>query len=111
MVTSFPPRPERIQIASTGVEPMWLSDSEILFRSGISWYSARVSSATGELTASPALWGKDPRFSDTSGWSNRSSYDGGIIYAQGSPQSSARFIRVIPGWVNQMKAAVDSVNR
>ena len=111
MVTSFPPRPERIQIASTGVEPMWLSDSEILFRSGISWYSARVNPATGELTASPALWGKDPRFSDTSGWSNRSSYDGGIIYAQGSPQSSARFIRVIPGWVNQMKAAVDSVNR
>ena len=111
MVTSFPPTPERTQIASTGVEPMWLSDSEVLFRSGISWYSARVNPVTGELTGTPTIWGVDPRFSDTAGWSNRPSYDGGIIYAQGPPQSSARFIRVIPNWVNQMKAAVDSVNR
>lgn len=111
MVTSFPPTSERIQIASAGVEPMWLSDSEVLFRSGISWYSSRVNPVTGEPTGTPELWGKDPRFSDTAGWSNRSSHDGGIIYAQGPPQSTARFIRVIPNWVNQMKAAVDSVNR
>jgi hypothetical protein len=37
MVTTFPPRPERAQVASEGVEPMWLSDSEILYRSGVSW--------------------------------------------------------------------------
>jgi hypothetical protein len=111
MVTTFPPKPERIQIASSGVEPVWLSDSEILFRSGNSWYSSRVNPVTGEPSGAPVLWGKDPRFSDTSGWSNRDAHDGGIIYAQGPQQSSARFIRVIPNWVNQMKAAVDSVNR
>jgi serine/threonine-protein kinase len=111
MVTSFPPKSDRAQVASPGVEPMWLSDSEILFRDGISWYSARVNPVTGEPTGTLVLWGKDPRFSDTAGWSNRSSYDGSIIYAQGPVQSSARFIRVIPDWVNQMKAAVDSVNR
>jgi serine/threonine-protein kinase len=111
MVTSFPPKSDRFQVASDGVEPMWLSDSEILFRSGISWYSSRVNPLTGEPTGTPELWGKDPRFSDTSGWSNRASHDGGIIYAQGPPQSTARFIRVVPDWINQMKAAVDSVNR
>ena len=111
MVTSFPPKAEQIQIASAGVEPMWLSDSEILFRSGVSWYSSRVNPVTGEPTGTPAMWGRDPRFSDTAGWSNRPSHNGGIIYAQGPTQSSARFIRIIPNWVNQMKAAVDSVNR
>jgi hypothetical protein len=111
MVTSFPPKPERIQIASAGVEPIWLSDSEILFRSGISWYSSRVNPVTGEPAGTPVIWGKDPRFSDTAGWSNRPSHNGGIIYAQGPTQSSARFIRVVPDWVNQMRAAVDSVNR
>jgi hypothetical protein len=111
MVTTFPPRSDRTQIASQGVEPVWLSDSEILYRSGVSWYSSRVNPVTGEPAGTPVLWGKDPRFSDTAGWSNRDAHDGGIIYAQGSPQSSARFIRVIPNWVKQMKAAVDSVNR
>ena len=111
MVTTFPPRPERAQVASEGVEPMWLSDSEILYRSGVSWYSSRVNPLTGEPIGTPLFWGRDPRFSDTAGWSNRAAHDGGIIYAQGPAQSSARFIRVIPDWVNQMKAAVDSVNR
>lgn len=111
MVTTFPPKPERTQVASEGVEPMWLSDSEILYRSGVSWYSSRVNPLTGEPSGTPVFWGKDPRFSDTAGWSNRNAHDGGIIYAQGPAQSNARFIRVIPKWVNQMKAAVDSANR
>ena len=111
LAMSFPQNGDRFQIASAGVEPLWLSDSEILFRSGIAWYSSHVNPATGEPTGTPVLWGRDPRFADTSGWSNRPSHDGGIIYAQGPPQSTARFIRVIPDWANQMKAAVDSVNR
>jgi hypothetical protein len=111
MVTTFPPRSERTQVASEGVEPMWLSDSEILYRSGVSWYSSRVNPLTGEPNGTPSFWGKDPRFSDTAGWSNRYAHNGGIIYAQSPAQSNARFIRVVPDWVNQMKAAVDSVNR
>ena len=111
MIASFPPKPERIQIAAQGVEPLWLSDTQVLYRSGVSWYSSRVNPTTGALLGSPALWARDSRFSDTPGWSNRVSQDGGIIYAQGPEQSSARYLRVVPNWVAQMKAAVDSVAR
>jgi eukaryotic-like serine/threonine-protein kinase len=111
MVTSFPPKPERVQLASQGVEPLWLSDTEVLYRSGVSWYSAKVDANSGEPTGSPTFWGRDPRFSDTAGWSNRVSWDGGIIYVQGPEQSSGRYLRVVPNWVTRMKAAVDSVGR
>jgi len=111
MVTSFPPKPERIQIAAQGVEPLWLSDTEIVYRSGVSWYSSKLDATTGEPTGTPTLWARDPRFSDTAGWSNRLSWDGGIIYVQGPEQSSGRYLRVVPGWVSQMKAAVDSAGR
>ena len=57
------------------------------------------------------LWGRDPRFSDTSGWSNRPSHDGGIIYVQGPAEVSASYLRVIPNWMAQMKAAVAAANR
>jgi eukaryotic-like serine/threonine-protein kinase len=111
MVTSFPVPGQRVQVAAQGVEPLWLSDTEVLFRSGVSWYASHLDAATGEPTGSPALWANDPRFSDTSGWSNRVSQDGGIIYVQGPEQSTARFLRVVPGWVSRMKVAVDSANR
>jgi serine/threonine-protein kinase len=111
LVTSFPV-PGRIwQLASGGVEPIWLSDSEVLFRLGITWYLARINPATGEPLGPPTLWARDPRFSDTSGWSNRPSYDGGFIYVQGPDETSASFLRVVPNWVAQMKAAVDQANR
>ncbi len=111
MVTTFPPRQERSQITAQGVEPLWLSDTEVLYRSGMSWYVSRVDANTGEPVESPTLWAKDIRFSDTAGWSNRVSWDGGIIYAQGPEQTTARYLRVEPNWVSRMKAAVDSVNR
>jgi hypothetical protein len=111
MLGTFPPKPERVQLAAQGVEPLWLSDTEVLFRSGVSWYLSRVNPVTGEPAGSPTLWARDPRFSDTAGWSNRVSWDGGIIYAQGPEQSSARYLRVVPNWVSQMKAAVDSASR
>ena len=52
-----------------------------------------------------------PRFSDTAGWSNRPSRDGGIIYLQGAEKSTAGYLRVVPNWVSKMKAAVDSAAR
>jgi hypothetical protein len=111
LVTSYP-TPGRIsQLASGGVEPFWLSDSEVLYRLGITWYVVRINPATGEPLGPPAFWARDPRFSDTSGWSNRPSRDGGIIYVQGPEQTSASYLRVVPNWVAQMKAAADQASR
>jgi hypothetical protein len=111
MVTTFPPRAQRHQLAAAAVEPIWLSATEVLYRSGVTWYLARVDANTGELQGSATQWSRDPRFSDTAGWSNRESHDGGIIYAQAPQETTARYLRVIPNWVARMKAAVDSVNR
>jgi hypothetical protein len=100
----------RRQVASAGVEPLWLSATTVLYRAGVSWYTVQVNPETGEPQGAPTYWARDPRFSDTAGWSNRLSHDGGIIYLQGPEQTSASYLRVIPNWVAQMKAAVDKAN-
>ena len=110
IVTSYPIVGRRWQVASDGAEPFWLSSSTLLYRSGISWYQVRINPATGEPMGQATLWGRDPRFSDTSGWSNRPSHDGGIIYIQAPAETSVGYLRVIPNWIAQMKAAVDAAN-
>jgi serine/threonine-protein kinase len=107
VVTSFPVPGRRWQVASQGVEPLWLSTTTVLYRAGATWYSATVDPQTGEPSGAPVEWGADPRFSDTSGWSNVLSPNGGILYVQGPEQQSPGYFRVIPNWVSQMKRAVD----
>jgi hypothetical protein len=111
IVTSYPVARRRWQVASDGVEPLWLSSTEVLYRSGVAWYLARLNPVTGEPVGAATFWARDPRFSDTSGWSNRLSHDGGIIYLQGPEQVSAPYLRVVPNWVARMKVAVDGTNR
>ena len=111
IVTSFPKAGHRWQLASDGAEPLWLSDTEALFRRGVSWQLVHVNPETGEPLGPSAFWGRDPRFSDTPGWSNRPSHDGGILYVQSPAQVTANHLRVVPNWVAQMKAVVDAGNR
>ncbi len=111
VVASRPAGGRRWQVAADGAEPLWMSPTEIIFRRGVSWYVARLDPATGEPQGAPTFWGRDPRFSDTAGWSNRLSHDGGIIYLQGPSQVSGSHLRVIPDWVTRMKAALDEANR
>jgi hypothetical protein len=111
LMTSAPPGSWERQIASNAVEPVWLSSSEILYRSGVTWNLVRVDPATSELAGGATVWGRDPRFTDTFGWSNRPDWRGGIIYLQGPEDTDARYLRVIPQWVTRMRAAVDRANR
>jgi hypothetical protein len=110
MVTTFPTAGRRWQVAGQGVEPLWLSSFELLFRVGVAWYMVRVDPLTGEPAGPPVFWARDPRFSDTSGWSHRVTSDGAIIYLQSPEESSVAYLRVIPGWLARARAAVDSVN-
>ncbi len=34
-----------------------------------------------------------------------------MVYLRGTGQSTAAYLRVVPNWVEQMKEAVDDVNR
>ena len=110
-VGGFPERTDKLQVASIGLEPQWLSDTELVYRSGVTWYLARFDARTGELTAPPRQWGMDPQFLDTPGWSNRLSRDGGILYAQIPPVPPARFVRFIPDFVARVRAAVRDAER
>ena len=111
VVAPYPVGGRRWQVTADGAEPLWMSPTELLFRAGVSWYLARLDPATGEPLGAPKLWGRDPRFSDTAGWSNRPSRDGGIIYVQGPEQVSSRYLRVLPNWVSKMRVSVDAANR
>jgi eukaryotic-like serine/threonine-protein kinase len=111
VATSFPNPGRRWQLASDGIEPFWLSGDQVMFRLGVSWFQVKVNPETGEPTGPPVFWGRDRRFSDTSGWSNRPSHDGGILYLQGPKETSAPYLRVVPNWVAQMKAAVAAADR
>jgi hypothetical protein len=110
-LSSYPPGAARQQIAVGGVEPLWLSSSELLYRAGLTWNVVRLDPATGALAGAPTRWGLDTRFLDTPGWSNRPSGDGGIVYVQSPDISDARFLRFMPDFVTRMEAAVDAANR
>ncbi|HEX5635269.1 MAG TPA: protein kinase, partial [Gemmatimonadales bacterium] len=110
-ITSYPTPGRRWQVTNTGVEPLWLAPDRLLFRSGIVWYLARVNPATGEPIGRPEPWGRDPRFSDTSGWSNRLDHEGGIIYVQGPEETSGAYLRVMPDWVARARATVRAARR
>jgi len=111
ILSTFPPGAQQQQLADGAAEPLWLSSTELLYRSGVTWYVVRLNPATGEPDGPPTLWARDARFQDTPGWSNRVSWDGGIIYVQNSEQTDARYLRFMPNFVDRMKAAVDAANR
>ena len=110
MVSGWPLGGAKRQVVVDGIEPLWLSSTELLYRSGVTWYLARVNAATGEIGV-PQPWARDPQFQDTPGWSNRLSHDGAIIYAQNPHPGNARYLRFIPNFVERMKTAVDAANR
>jgi hypothetical protein len=111
VLTANPPGTWERQVATSAVEPIWLSSTEILYRSGSTWHAVRIDPATGEPMGTPSVWGADPRFSDTFGWSNRPDWQGGIVYLQGPEDTRATYLRVIPRWVTRMERAVDAANK
>jgi serine/threonine protein kinase len=110
-VGGYPPSARRQLIATAGVEPLWLSPTSLLFRSNVTWYEARIDAVSGELTGPPKIWARDPRFVDTPGWSNRLSWDGGIIYARSPLPSDTRYLRFIPDFAARVKTAVDGAGK
>jgi serine/threonine-protein kinase len=110
-LTTYPPSAQQQLVAAGGVEPLRLSATALLYRSGLTWYIAHLNPATGSLQGPPTKWGFDPRFLDTQGWSNQLSWTGGIVYVESPEVGDARFLRFIPDFLTRMKAAVDGANR
>jgi serine/threonine-protein kinase len=110
-VTTYPVPGRRWLVDADGVEPQWLSQDELIYRTGVTWNLVRVNPATGEPIGRPTQWARDPRFADTSGWSNRLQPDGSMVYLQGPAETTGAFLRVVPNWEAQARAAVADANR
>jgi len=110
LVVPYPGLDRRVHLTANGGEPLWLSPTDLVFRSAPSWFRARINDGTTDVVGTPQLWLHDPRFADTPGWSQRVTRDGSLLYLQGPEQTRVTYLRVVPDWGKEMKRAVDEAN-
>jgi serine/threonine-protein kinase len=114
----WPALDKRYLVDAEGTEPRWASNSEIVYLSqyraagviAASLYRTRIDPNARSPVGSRELIVRDPRFADTPGWSLATTPSGELIYLQSPSENIGFYLRVIPGWVGQMKRAVDAAN-
>ncbi len=115
----WPARDRRYLVDADGTEPRWASSTELVYLSqyraagviAASVYRTRIDPTARSPVGSRELIVRDPRFADTPGWSTATTPSGELIYLQSPSENLGFYLRVIPGWVGQMKRAVDAANR
>ena len=115
----WPARDRRYLVDAEGTEPRWSSSSELVFLSqyraegviAASVYRARIDPSARSPVGRRELIVRDSRFADTPGWSTATMPNGDVVYLQSPSENLGYYLRVIPGWVSQMKRAVDAANR
>ncbi|MDX1579961.1 MAG: hypothetical protein R3266_15865, partial [Gemmatimonadota bacterium] len=107
-----PGRERRWTIATVTFEPYWLSDGTLVLHlpSGELFTATRTPDAERPF-APPELRFDDPRRGESPGWSLAVTADDRILHLVSPDQPSIDYVRVIPGWVDEMKRAVDQANR
>jgi serine/threonine-protein kinase len=124
LLQSWPELGRRYTITNRGNEARWLADGRLVYYgSGESdeeasgapgarpFYAVAMNPDGQGPPGPPELLHFDPRWSDTPGWSHAPSPSGGLVYLQGPDETRIHYLRVIPGWVEEMKAAVAEANR
>jgi hypothetical protein len=112
----FPADGRRYAVSVSGAdEAQWLSPTELVFIN-YSDYGTFVSRVDVDANATPPVrnrrrWLDLPQFRGTAGQSFAITPDDRFLYVEGAVRQPVRFLRVIPDWVDQMKAAVDEANR
>jgi serine/threonine-protein kinase len=110
-LASFPSADRRYQVSDRGgLEPLWVSSSELVYRHGHTWYRAQIVADQDQPIREVSQWFADPRFVDTNGFSHLLTPDGSLIYVRSVGLSTASSIRVVPDWLKTMKRAVDDAN-
>ena len=96
-------------------EPLWRADNEIAVGTydAAGQYYDRVALAPGQERPLGAArrWITLQDFRDTPGPSVSITPDGRIVYLQGAREQPLRFLRVVPSWTTQVRAAVDSAEQ
>ncbi|MFN2316828.1 MAG: protein kinase [Gemmatimonadales bacterium] len=106
------PRTGQRYPAGIGDYPQWLSPTEFV----VSLEEGRFDRVTVDATeGSPRVlrrpWFTVPQFVGIASGGFSLSPDGEVIFKQGEVIAPARYLRVVPNWVAQMKRAVDEANR
>jgi eukaryotic-like serine/threonine-protein kinase len=105
------PRTGQRYSAGIGEYPQWLSASEFvsLTPAGFERVSIDATSQPPRMVRRP--WFNDPRLVRIQAGAFALTPDGKVIYKQGQEIKPARYLRIIPNWVAQMKRAVAEANR
>ncbi len=115
-IEPFPRDGRRYPVATGNLaDPQWMSGFEfgVPITEGERTRLERVTVTPGSdpPARNRGQWADAPRFRDTNGPSFAPAPGGGLIYLQGAPYRPASYLRVVPGWVDRMKRAVDEANR
>jgi hypothetical protein len=124
ILQTWPDLGRRYAVSPHGAEGRWLTDGRLVFYGsygedgsedesdgGRPFYVVEMNPDGQGPPSAPEILLSDPRWSDTPGWSHTPTRDGGIVYLQSSDETRIHYLRVIPGWVEEMKAAVEEANR
>jgi hypothetical protein len=105
----------RYQIAAGNVEDArWLSPTELIYSvlgNQKSIYRVRIVPSEDPPLGERRRWLDLPDFRETEGQSFNLTPDRRVLYVRGTAEIPARYLRVIPNWVEQMERAVDEANR
>ncbi len=119
ILRSWPALDRRYLVDPEGTEPRWGANNELHYLS--QYRTAGVMAASFQRVvidpgaASPVgrreLVARDSRFNDTPGWSHAVTSRSELMYLQSPAENLGYYVRVLPGWVADMKRAVDEANR
>ena len=113
VIEPYPARDLRYSMPATGGigDPVWLSREVIAQWGDGGWYRSQFDASADPPFGESQFWFEDPLFSDTPGASHAATPEGGVVYMQGPELLPVHYLRVVPGWVELMKRAVDEANQ
>jgi hypothetical protein len=112
VIEPWPARDRIHTVAGLGSYAEWGAAGELVSRDRNGrWFKTRVDAASDPPLDEPELWFEDQLATIAPGRSFARTPDGGVLYMQRLGPNVAHFIRVVPGWVERMKRAVDEANR
>ena len=119
IVQPWPARDRRYLVDADGSEPRWSLNNEVSYlahykSAGVtaaSMYRVRIDPGAASPVGRREQVARDSRFNDTPGWSHAYTSAGELLYVQAPAENLGYYLRVVPGFVKQMKRAVDEANR
>ncbi len=106
------PRTDQRYPAGTGYYPQWLSPSEFVTSTDEGHFDRiQVDASVRPPRIIRRPWFDAPRYVGIPAGGFALTSEGSVVYKEGAEIAPARYLRVVPNWVDQMKRAVAEANR